>query len=218
MSRQQQNEPTIPHAPYPPQFEKPVKSALALNPNYQSKNSFSGNEITGGYEVPSRGGDELSPTGTSAAEKGKADKQIPARLKFYHKPTDVVACINCKPSKQHRGANEPASIENTRLRKAPLLLELRQLQPVKEYSDETATLFDARPIGASRGNPSLGSSVVSTCLDLPLGVSHSESRFIAATGLSTGMLCIHSIYTDPSSDIPSSIEYFHTPRSVMFGF
>ncbi|CAJ1901029.1 unnamed protein product [Cylindrotheca closterium] len=212
MSRQQDNESSIPHAPYPPQFESSIKSASIASPNYKSRSAYPGIErsaAAGGYENASRAGDDLSPAGTSAAEKGKADRHIPARIKFYHKPADVVACINCKPSK-HNGAKRTVSIEKTKSRKAPLLLELRQLQPMEDYTDDAATLFGTRLCGTSRGNPSLGSNVVSTCLDLPLSINHSQSRFTAATGSSTGMLCIHSIFAD--SDMTSSIEYFHIPR------
>ena len=136
----------------------------------------------------------------------------------------------------------------------PLLLELRQLQLSQDSTstrgdyggngdnkedndDDVDVFFTTRRIAVSRGNPSLGSSVASTCLDLPVvqsynggGSSSPNPVGAAATGLSTGMLCIHTFRDHSSSEndnndidggggggeenlqLSSSIEYYHTPR------
>ena len=115
----------------------------------------------------------------------------------------------------------------------PVLLELRSLQ-VAEGSD---AFFTTQTVGISRGNPSLGASVASTCLDIVAKYSpeHQGSPIVAATGITTGALCIHSFssassgsandqfYRDSSGkntgigegdgiQSSSSIEYYHTPR------
>ena len=124
----------------------------------------------------------------------------------------------------------------------PLLLDLRRLhwnnhqRDHDHQNDETTTnttpsLFSTTVIAQSRGNPSLGSSIYSTCLTVPsrtniINDSASSSSLppLIATGLSTGALCIHSFATTPSSDLTgrtdpttgnysSSIEYYQIPRN-----
>jgi hypothetical protein len=113
----------------------------------------------------------------------------------------------------------------------PVLLEMRKLEPNTGFDDED--FFNIQTVGVSRGNPSLGTSVASTCLDLPTGMISNNSSsnntggsyssnsydgggaFTAATGLTTGALCIHTfdgVSRDEMGLLSSSIEYYHTPR------
>jgi WD40 repeat protein len=86
------------------------------------------------------------------------------------------------------------------------------------HSEDAFDFFTTKTVGLSRGNPSLGTSVASTCLGLPVVKtfdSHSPPGPITgATGLTTGALCIHTFGDEKDSDglLSSSIEYFHTPR------
>lgn len=94
-----------------------------------------------------------------------------------------------------------------------------------DFADDQR-FFATRTVAVSRGNPSLGTSVSSTCLDVPPVQTYDANRLLAATGTTTGALCIHQF--DEGSGVPpggdgydgddlpgafsASIEYFHTQR------
>ncbi|KAG7362787.1 zinc-ribbon like family protein [Nitzschia inconspicua] len=87
--------------------------------------------------------------------------------------------------------------------------------------------FTTRTVGISRGNPSLGLSVASTCL--AMSPVQNYDSVMAATGSTTGALCIHHFELDELDEIDitnasingevtrasfsaSPIEYFHNSR------
>jgi hypothetical protein len=229
MSQQQDREPGIPHAPYPPQFQGKPKSSFSSSPHYSSSPNASrkGDASSGPVSSASlraesnyseAGNDNLNAGISSYSEKAKVDRPIPSRIRIYPNSRDAIACINCIPTKLWENAtlsdlHQPEGMKN---RKAPVLLELRQLELIDQDSEDSGDFFTTRTIGFSRGNPSLGTSVASTCLDLPVAKpSSSQSRMTAATGISTGALCIHTFRGDTFDEdglLSSSIEYFHTPR------
>lgn len=140
---------------------------------------------------------------------------------------DTLACINCispyqSQDPQHLMTGAHRSPNITR-KLGPVLLELRNLEP--STASEKDGFFATRISGVSRGNPSLGTSVTSTCLDVPTvqiytnntsnNVNSDGAGFTAATGLTTGALCIHNFdghTRDESGMLSSSIEYYHMPR------
>jgi hypothetical protein len=144
-----------------------------------------------------------------------------SRIKFYPTSCGTLACINTASAISHSPTEVIDSEESQRNRKlGPVLLELRQLQLVDDDQDNNENdLFTTKTIALSRGNPQLGISVSSTCLDMPVvqtySGSTSKSRFMAATGLTTGMLAIHTFSDTPGpDDLPysSAIEYYHISR------
>lgn len=139
------------------------------------------------------------------------------RIKFYPSGSPTLACINTTSVKPHPSVETADGNATQRNRKlGPVLLELRQLELADENSRDDA-LFETRTIALSRGNPQLGVSVSSTCLDLPIVLSYygqtSKPRFAAATGLTTGMLAIHT-FSENQGELPysSGIEYYHISR------
>jgi hypothetical protein len=89
--------------------------------------------------------------------------------------------------------------------------------------------FTTRVVGVSRGNPSLGLSVASTCLSM--SPVQTYDSIMAATGSTTGTLCIHRFDTEEMDEIDMTnasvngnlatsrlsfaaapIEYFHNSR------
>ncbi|GAX19300.1 hypothetical protein FisN_4Lh123 [Fistulifera solaris] len=95
---------------------------------------------------------------------------------------DQLAVINCHPESSSSRKN------------GPVLMEWKQV-----VFNENGKLFDVQTRKQSRGNPSLGLSVSSTCLDV-------LSTKVSATGLTTGALCLHSFDT-------GTVEYYHLPRN-----
>jgi hypothetical protein len=159
---------------------------------------------------------------TTLSNSDEQQKQRPAqsttnsncRVQFC--APDIVACINCEPilSTQTNNHNEVPSNRKV----GPLLLELRQFQLSSSDSTNTNSSFaTTRSICYSRSNPSLGSSLSSTCLDVQqvhAQTTTTTDTIRCATGLTTGALCIHTY--SPASDAPHdalvAIEYYHAPR------
>ncbi|CAB9496206.1 GATOR complex protein MIOS [Seminavis robusta] len=178
-----------------------------------------------------------------------AARQAVSRIQFCHAnvvacincqpppPLPVIAASNTAATQQdspYAGAPSAQPTPPRVNRKlGPILLDLRQIVAVPQHyssrlgqhehhhqSTEMPTLFTTRTLTLSRGNPSLGTSVSSTCLDvssiLPaFGATQKPSP--CATGLTTGALCIHTFSTETTTDdggdsLAASIEYFHTPR------
>lgn len=129
----------------------------------------------------------------------------------------------------------PVRANTSNSRKAgPLLLDLRRLEctsPKIDYDDERnnnnnndtySSLIRTTTICQSRGNPSFGASISSTCLDvyrnsfIHTADSNSTSNLpTCVTGLSTGGLCVHSFSNEdnyPDDEIQTSIEYLTVPR------
>jgi hypothetical protein len=131
----------------------------------------------------------------------------PSQIKICPSLNETLACINCI-SPDIPESSGGAILAHTR-KLGPILLELRRLELAAQ--EEQEEFFTTRTIGLSRGNPSLGTSVASTCLDLP---TYGQGPVAGATGLTTGALCIHTFGNGRDEDgfLTSSIEYFHTPR------
>jgi len=190
-----------------------VKSSMAVVPQYRIQDE--GTSL-GGYspvadssflgeneaEIPSV---HRSQYAEMSSIPTRAQQATISRVKFCL--NGVLACINAAATK-----SSPPEEESQRNRKmGPVLLELRRLE-LGDHDDED--LFRTKTIALSRGNPQLGSSVASTCLDLPV-VQQSTARLSVATGLTTGMLAIHSFSECQRVDelpFSSSIEYYHISR------
>ena len=180
-----------------------------------------------------------------------------------------INCAPARPGDAETTRSSPSLFSTSTDRKlGPVLLELRQLElldhhqyryrrSVKEenknnndendeYNDDDdrhrrreGGLFRTVTVCQSRSNPSLGTSLSSTCLQVmpltgngattmntvptvvvPLAEgSLAEPSLVpppCATGLTTGALCLHVFKRDDSSSLTSSlvssIEYFHIPR------
>lgn len=229
MSQQQNREPTIPHAPYPPQLQGKPKSSLSPSPHYSvaqipsrsgdvSSAPASTASLRAESNVSYSGNDNLNVGISSNAENARVDRPVPSRIQIYPNIKDTIACINCTSTQPLKSATLGVSqqSESLKTRKAPVLLELRQLHVMDQDSEDCGAFFTTKTIGLSRGNPSLGTSVASTCLDLPLVNDFSRhSRMTAATGITTGALCIHTFREESFDEdglYSSTIDYFHTPR------
>lgn len=100
-------------------------------------------------------------------------------------------------------------------RMGPVLLELRRLK-LHENSDENRHhhgLLDSTTLATSQGNPSLGTSVASTCMAYPNTLEETpivQEYTPCATGLSTGALAIHSFSSGQEQGVSSNITYFAT--------
>ena len=168
---------------------------------------------------------KMSGTGESA--EGRV---LPSQVEFL--TPDVYGSINCllplraqeqlrqqKEREQAAAAPMPAGT-GTRSRKkpGPILLEVRRLVPETDpVLRRLGACFASQTIAVSRGNPSLGGGVASTCLSFRpdlgnqnpgLGVTRVEMRRLSlsskttaaadgaivqcATGLTNGTLCVHT--------------------------
>jgi hypothetical protein len=201
----------MPAAPYPPMMahrnpstpQQQLKSSLSSKPQYSSSSLGSSSPAaiattTAEASAPGGGGETATANGKKTS--------LPCAVRFCH--PSLVATIN------------PATVDldKTETRKwGPVLLELQRLV----WEPSATSLYRLETVTKSRGNPSLGTSVASTCLDVK---RHNEglSAYPAmvqpcATGLTTGALCIHSFDTwteggQVNSSNTSNTEYYHTGR------
>ena len=220
----------------------PARSSLSASPLYRSNARTAGDSPSNGSSnnpnamssplTSATGRESFSESeneslGTTRQQFAEASAPKPirpalasvSRIQFFPSMGGTLACINAASAGYHSAANELDGDETQRNRKlGPVLLELRQLELIDAGVDSPDDdLFDTRTIALSRGNPQLGISVASTCLDLPVVQSYSgpNHRFAAATGLTTGMLAIHTFSQVTGTDeLPysSSIEYYHISR------
>lgn len=220
----------VPSAPYPPLYLNAApKSAMSISPMYSraQPRDNPGAPTTAGASDRRVVSESSSSLGSDKYAEADADTFMtrssfpaetngkpplapnPAQIQFFPANDVTFACINSVSSFQN-----PSSGSRSR-RLGPVLLEMKQLEVpmvngVREF--RTAT------VGISRGNPQLGTSVASTCLDLPkLQQNLSGEPLLAATGLTTGMLAIHSLsreedVAEGSLPFTSSIELFHASR------
>eukprot|EP00980_Cylindrotheca_fusiformis_P020253 scaffold7328_cov145-Cylindrotheca_fusiformis.AAC.1 len=229
MSQENKREQAIPHAPYPPQHQQNPKSSLSSSPQYSASPyaSRSGDDssrlhvsasIRADSNYSETSSDSVNLGISAVSEKARVDRPVPSRIQINPSANNVIACINCKAPNLRENAAPSASpqYEAMKKRKAPILLELRQLEFTDQDSDDCGQFFATRTIGLSRGNPNLGMSVASTSLDMPsVDVSSGRILVTVATGITTGALCIHSFSREAFDDKgfhSSTIEYFHTPR------
>lgn len=230
----------MPSAPYPPMMHtlSPGKSSLSPSPHYRTSIDSSGNNNNNNqYPISSLGtginvresfsdseNESFGASRQQFQDAGSKSLRTPvasvSRIKFFPSTGGTLACINAATNRSHPASNttmvgDDGMQHNRKL--GPVLLELRQLDLVDADKSREDELFDTRTIALSRGNPQLGISVASTCLDLPVVQNYSNRKqgFMAATGLTTGMLAIHTFSeTTGANELPysSSIEYYHISR------
>ncbi len=236
-------QPAVPSAPYPPMHSgSPARSSLSSSPQYRTvsrpssdaqiatNNTNSSSNVVPNPTTIVRESFLESETETintlrqQLSEGGQKSMRhslaAASRIKFYPTRCGTLACINTASALSHSPVELVDSEESQRNRKlGPVLLELRRLQLVDEKNGNDDVFFETKIVALSRGNPQLGISVSSTCLDLPIVQSYTgqttRSRFAAATGLTTGMLAIHTFSDAPGpDDLPysSAIEYYHMSR------
>ena len=196
-------------APYPPMAHRnpsstQLKSSLSSKPQYYSSSLAS---MTGGVT-----------DGSVASEpRDYKNTRLSCAAQFCHPA--LIAAIN--PAKNQTNttsaANEQPPLPLTGNRKlGPVLLEIQRLT----WKPTSNSLYTLETIAKSRGNPSLGTSVSSTCLDVlpPTSAMDMNAASIqpCVTGLSTGALCVHSFpddYLDGMTDTnATTTEYYHTGR------
>lgn len=235
MSQQPHNQSQVPSAPYPPiNFRPPQKSSLSSSPQYSTNHRAieAANTNSNRNLSPATASNIRSLPSDSESESHVVARQQfleqskPGRTGISHAPMvklfpshgGILACINTASSYQS-SENSVFGDESFRGRKlGPVLLDLRRLKLVSN-SEDTDEIFAIRTIGLSRGNPQLGNSVTSTCLDVPVqsyfAGEESRPHFSAASGLTTGMLAIHTFSEENTVDeLPysSTVEYYHTSR------
>ena len=165
---------------------------------------------------------------TTAVAAARRTSFLPARIQFCPRRRDVYGAVNCQPPERRRegegatsvgagtGPDVPPLASRTK-KPGPVLLELRHLQPeVDPRLRRDGKCLESRTIAISRGNPSLGSGVASTCLSFRPGgagvrsINAPSSTSVAAvgdggsgdgvdnvhcaTGLTSGALCLHTFY------------------------
>ena len=213
-----------PTAPYPPMSHRnpstQLKSSLSSKPQYSS--SAAGTPTTTSID----GGSILSESDS----KSKSSLQCVA--KFCQ--ASLIAVINpASSTTTTTTTTTPLVSRSTTSRKlGPVLLEIQRLQ----WNPTSNSLYTLETVARSRGNPSLGTSVASTCLDigsrgevLSTGVMDGGGATTLppmASGLSTGALCVHTFPADfdwsnnhvddngaiTATSATTTTEYYHTGR------
>lgn len=211
-------------APYPPaapstaaataanQAEAQIRSALSASPQFQSHPKQQSQ-----YSATS-----FRREDARRQQYGAAAAATSSRVLFCPSQPDVYACINCvfsdsdgttiRSTKQQQQQKEVG----TSKRLGPVLLELRRLQLHDQNDNENHSqqLFRSVSLATSQGNPSLGTSVASTCMAYPdpeEDPSIVQEYTPCATGLSTGALCIHSFSTESDNDdVTANVTYYAT--------
>jgi hypothetical protein len=121
----------------------------------------------------------------------------PIRKHHHHRHQDShPTSSTMSPAPTTTNSSSPA-----RKTRGPILLELQRLE-IDESSriihrtavtnNKNGELFRLRTVARSRGNPSLGTSISSTCLDVMHPGANDLIPSPCATGLTTGALCIHT--------------------------
>lgn len=183
--------PALPAAPYPPSLQKfpsdeiyrmGIRSALSSSPVYKQHPL----ESTASHATTS------APFRREAAQMSAK-----SRVLFCPSQPDVYACINC--AYDHPQQQQPPTSQ----RSGPILLELRRLH--LNTTNHDGKLFHSSTLAVSQGNPSLGTSLASTCMAYPLVSNMTYTP--CATGLTTGALCIHTF----NDELTSSVSHF-SPR------
>jgi hypothetical protein len=205
---QGRNPQLVPAAPYPPSAPDKrtgIRSALSSSPAYKQYPL----ESNGTRHANTSDPFSLQMINVVKTDDSGADK---SRVLFCPSQPDVYACINCihdsdHPQQQQQEQQQQEQQQNQQppprsRRSGPILLELRQLHL---NTNQDGQLFHSSTLAVSQGNPSLGTSVTSTCMAYP----HVSPNiyYPCATGLTTGALCIHTF----NNDLSSSVSYF-TPR------
>jgi hypothetical protein len=194
----------VPAAPYPPSAPDErtgIRSALSSSPAYKPHPLGS----TAARHASTSAPFSWQMKTTVKTDDRGADK---SRILFCPSQPDVYACINCIHDADHPQQQQPEQQQSQQQlpprskRSGPILLELRQLYL---NTDHDGQLFHSSTLAVSQGNPSLGTSVTSTCMAYPQVSPNIYSP--CATGLTTGALCIHTF----DHELSSSVSYF-APR------
>jgi len=207
-SRRQLGGQSVPTAPYPP-------SAPSTDSNEQAPNIRSALSASPHFQPPATGSRQQLQESRKLRQYTTT-----SRVLFCPSQPDVYACINCVSQDGAVASTKQAS-QNERgssKRSGPVLLELRRLylhkSGVNNENDGVARpLFDSSTLATSQGNPSLGTSVASTCMAYPDLLENAvtvQGFTPCATGLSTGALCIHSFGVDDELNVSSSVTYYST--------
>jgi len=141
-------------------------------------------DVVAADQAPPRNVNGSQPRATASMKR-----RLVARLAAT-KEQDL-ACINCFETMDEIQPKTTATA-------GPILLSVRKVERRKQYNE--TGLLQYPVLVHSRGNPSLGQSVSSTCLDIV-----TDNRFV--TGLSTGALCVHKY-----KDEQFKLDYYHMSR------
>jgi hypothetical protein len=199
---------------------------------------------TGATTASLGGADFDSPAHAQQQQPILSKRGPPPRVKFCR--YDLLACINCSDDLDPLAAADEEEEEDARRLKhqtamsitgaaadgrrlGPLLLDLRRLDlattnsRIKQQGGASGmAIFDVQTLGRSRGNPSLGTTVASTCLDVLSNAASTTTSdtVVCVTGLTTGALCVHTFEfpaaataADTAPVAEAAVEYYHTPRN-----
>jgi hypothetical protein len=195
-------------------------------------------------------------TTTSPPHDVRYTSKCEGRLATFGDFPNLLATINCHSSavtaafSATSSANSPpptsAPIIRSNRQQGPVLLEIMQVQRRSNDSqhnrrsyastDDSLELslppqWSTYPVARSRSNPSLGTSLASTCLDVmptaPVTYTYSGSGIHdletappspVATGLTTGALCLHTFAPSSSDESSPSgtdwvprLEFYQSP-------
>ena len=223
----------LPTAPYPPMSHRnpstQLKSSLSSKPQYSS-NSLPGTTVATSVDGSMA---DLSESDS------KSRSSFACVAKFCH--PSLIAAIN--PSSSVVASSGTTTTTTTpdlvngrsaSRKLGPVLLEIQRLQ----WNPTGNSLYSLETVARSRGNPSLGTSIASTCLDVWTSLDDSSGGATApltnsvdgytiqplASGLSTGALCVHTFPSDfdwwnahddgttTASNATTTTEYYHTGR------
>lgn len=190
-----------------------LETGIAGFPSAQISSLRNFSSSSPGYRSPIPGRSSSGKSHKSVSQTSRASSAS-ARLRFYD--WNILACINCAfSSAEEISAIQPKGAQSEKLgsapKQGPLFLELRRLvcDLSSVSTSPTPSLFSSTSLCEARGNPSLGSSVSSTCLSVTKSNIARELP-VVATGLSTGVLCIHNF--SGGDTWKASTEYYHVPR------
>ena len=171
----------VPSAPYPPMMSSrfpstqlsSIRSSLSTSPAYAFP-AFAHRDSVA-TSITTTAGSTEDRTAASSEERFYKHHHAPSlpKLQFCH--YDMLATINCP-------LETDTTVANSR-KAGPVLLQLRQIlfQP---HGDK---LFANKVVCTSRGNPSLGTSVTSTCIDVSKPLSTAAIASQRATSLCHGL-------------------------------
>lgn len=106
---------------------------------------------------------------------------------------DFFAATNCRINSSEE------DLRQSKPKQGPTLLEIYTLSRLDNKESFPSPEVDtSRPLAVARGNPSYGTSVASTCMDVAIQSRANGSVIAAVTGLDTGAFCVH---VQPLQDI-----------------
>ena len=239
----------IPPAPYPPfaattaQGSSSLRSNLASKPLYgtSTATNVTTSGLVAGEMTDDRGMLGNNPSGVLQSHN-KASPPVsrmyfapqiahcPPLLRSKKNPLCLLATINCQQQSQEASNADPTAsnkngttgttLSSSVRKQGKVLLELRKVQ-FYQPKDDNGLLDTSQVVAQSRSNPSLG-NLQSTCLSVLSSAASTADQpqtLCAATGLSTGALCIHTFGLDDDDGDNNketlsvlSTDYYHTSR------